>query len=282
MGEWFAAFLKKNGYEVIISDKNKPAAKSLARKKGFRFLEDQTRAVRLAQLVILATPTQVTARLLEQIGPRLSPGTLLVEISSVKEPVRRTIQKLQRQGVAVLSIHPMFGPGAKTLTNKTVITVTIPQRNILARMLLSLLKKRRARIVRSNFDEHDKLASVLLALPHFLNIAMVNTLRSMGANPNRLREIAGTTFNLHFLVAQAIYQEDLSNEASILMDSEHTLNLLRKFAHQSTATLKLIEKGKRNGIVRNLCGGRDFLQKDRLFANAYERFNVAVEASSLG
>lgn len=280
MGAWFATFLNKNGYRVIVYDKNKPAARNLSRKRGFQFISDQSQAVRLAQLVIVATPTQVTQRILGQIEHHISHGTLVVEISSIKEPVRRKLQEMRTRGVPILSIHPMFGPGIKTPAGKTVITASLPVGNAFAKKFLSSLRKAGAKIIHTDFDHHDKLVSMTLALPHFINIAMVNTLRATGTNPNLLRRIAGTTFKLQLLTAQAIYHEDFGNEVSILMDSKQSLKALKRFAQESTVTLNIIKKGDRNGLIRNLHADRNFLQKDKLFASANRRFNAAVEASS--
>jgi prephenate dehydrogenase len=142
------------------------------------------------------------------------------------------------------------------------------------------LEKGGAKIIHTSFDDHDKLVSLILALPHFINIAMVNTLRATGTDPNLLRQIAGTTFKLQLLTAQAIYQEDFGNEVSILMDSKHSLKALERFAQECIATMNIIKKEERNSMIRNLRAHRDFLQKDRLFASATSRFNAAVEASN--
>jgi len=281
MGAWFATFLKKNGYRVVICDKNKSMARNLARTKGFWFAPDPRLAAQLADLVILATPTLVTKDLLKQIEPHISHNTLLVEISSVKEPLRRILQQMRKRCVAILSIHPMFGPGIKTLTEQAILTVLLPRNDAAARKFLSLFRKKGARIIRSDFARHDRLASVALALPHFMNIAMVNTIKSMGVPPNHLREIAGTTSKLQLVIAEAVYHETLGNEASILMDSRHSVNALRTFARESNKALSFIKRGRRGGLLRSLGNGRKFVRKDRMFPSAYSRFNAAVEASSL-
>ena len=72
MGAWFADFLKKKGYRIIISDKNDRHGKNLARQKRFRFIKDSRLAVQPAQLVVLATPTEATKRILLKIEPHLS------------------------------------------------------------------------------------------------------------------------------------------------------------------------------------------------------------------
>lgn len=282
MGAWFANLLKKNGYRIIICDKNKHVAKNLARKKGFVFLEDPRLAVQPAELVLLATPTHATKNLLEEIEPHLSHKSLLVEISSIKEPIIGTLQGMKKRGTAVLSIHPMFGPGTKTLSGKTIITTMLPRGNLTSIKFLSLFRKKGASIIRSNFAQHDKLASITLALPHFMNIAMVNTLKTYRVGTKELREISGTTLRLQLLIAEALYQESFGNEASILMDSKHSLKVLKAFVQQSNRTLSVLSRGSRGNLLHDLKKGRDFLRKDRIFPGVYRRFNAAVEASTLG
>jgi prephenate dehydrogenase len=280
MGAWFADFLMKNGYRVAISDKNSRAARALARRKGFTFIESQEAAMRSAQIIVLATPTQVTKSILEQTPLSSSSEILVVEMSSVKATLIGVLQELHKRGIDVLSIHPMFGPGIRRLKGNVILTASVPAENALARKLLSDFRRHGASVIRSDYDEHEKLLSALLTLPHFLNIAMVNTLRHAGLSVNRLREVAGTTFRLQLLVAEAIFQEDLSNEASILIDSKRSLEILERFTRKSSATLHIIKKRNRSGMIQSLQAGREFLRKDVLFRTAYHRFNAAVDASN--
>src|SRR5208283_1499079 len=106
MGAWFASFLKKNGYEVNVYDRDERAANSLSRKEKLRFVGDLNRAAAEAQLIIFATPTRVTKRLLEQIQVNPRSNASIVEISSVKTPIKSTIVKLRKKGIPILSIHP--------------------------------------------------------------------------------------------------------------------------------------------------------------------------------
>ncbi len=280
MGVWFANFLKRNRYKVIIFDKNNAAARRAAKKHGLRMAANRAQAVESSQLVLLATPTKVTSEILRQIGPLISPDKLVVEISSVKQTVKARVCYMLRKGFAVLSIHPMFGPGASRLTGKTVLTMSETQRSPQARRFISLLKEAGATVISCHFNEHDKLASWLLTLPHFISIAFVNALRSTGAEPNALHEAAGTTFRLQFLTAEAVCQEDLGNELSLLADNERALEILGHFEQHARAIMKTIRNGRREALIRTLHNARRYVQRDRLFASSYGRFNAAAEASS--
>jgi prephenate dehydrogenase len=279
MGAWFADFLRKNGYRIIISDKNDHHGRNFARQKRFRFIKDSRLAVQPAQLVVLATPTDATKRILLKIEPHLSRSCLLIEISSIKEPVRAILQGMKRRGITVLSIHPMFGPGVKNLAGKTIITTLLP-RGKSAAEFLSLFRKKGARIIRSDFEKHDKFVSFTLALPHFINLAFVNALKTSRLNPNELRAVAGTTFKLQLLIAEMVYGESFGNEISILMDSKRSLQTLKAFLRYSNGTLSMLCRGKRGDLLQNFRKGQRYLQKDLIFPGVRGRFNAAVEASS--
>jgi prephenate dehydrogenase len=281
MGGWFANFLKKNRYRVIVYDSNKAAAANLAHKKRFQFAQDQSIAVQSADLILLTTPTQVTRKILSTSKPETVRGKVIVEISSVKAPVRKTIDELRRKGAKVLSIHPMFGPGTRSLRGKTVLVTSRPVGGSVAREFLSLFSENDARLLNVSYEQHDRLISMLLTLPHFLNLALVDTLRTAGADPNQLRVIGGTSFSLQFLTAETIFHEAPSNELSILMDSEYGVDMLRKFAQQTSAILAPLSRERRGEILGKWRSGRKFMERDKAFSSAYRRFNAAVEASAL-
>lgn len=142
MGAWFGTLLKENKYQVVICDSNKLAAKATARKRGFRFTEDQELAIRSSDLVVLATPTRATKIILQQNSRAFSSETLLIEISSVKEPLREILQRLRNRGVPILSIHPMFGSGVKTLRGRTVLATSIPSERNSKKTPLTFQKER--------------------------------------------------------------------------------------------------------------------------------------------
>jgi len=275
MGCWFAKFLKSSGYHVIISDRNRRAGRTCSRRLGTEFADDYLAAAKRSDIVLLATPTNVSNRILKQLGRELKNGTLVVEISSMKDPVRRTISALQENGVPVLSIHPMFGPGTKKLENRSILVVS-RTRHGEAKQLLSILRRQGARMVPCSIDKHDTLASIVIALPHLMSISLIETLRSLRISLNEINMASGTTFKLQSLIAEAIYHEDLANEISILADSRSSV--LQAYYQQVRTILNIIRTNPER-ISDILIAGRRLVEDNRHFADSYERFNAAVQAA---
>jgi prephenate dehydrogenase len=280
MGAWFANFLAANGYKVIICDKNEPAARKLAKRRRFKFISSETRAAELSDIIILAAPTGATKALLRRIVPHTPKTTLLVEISSIKEPVRRAIQSLTKRGVQILSIHPMFGPGAKNLAGKAILVAQEPPQSQFARNLLSIFSKKGAKIIRSNLNDHDQIVATTLALPHMMNFAFIETLKHAGVSFNKIRAIGGTTFRLQLLLAAALCHESPYNEASILADNKCCRSVFATFAQQINQIRNTAQKRPRSELMNRIRNDAAYVRKDPMFRTAYERFTAAVEAPS--
>jgi len=275
MGWWFSKFLKSNGYNVVISDRNIQAGRTRSKEFDIKFATDYLAAARASDIVVLATPTKVSNRILNQLGRELRKGILIVEISSMKAPVRRAISALQKKGFSVLSIHPMFGPGTKKLVNRSILVVSRTH-DSKAEQLLSIFRRLGARMIPCSMDEHDTLATIVITLPHLMSISLIETLRSLRVDMNEINMASGTTFRLHSLVAEAIYQEDHVNEISILADSK--TSVLQAFSEQVRIMLNIIRANPER-LLRILNTGRSFVESDRHFADSYERFNSAVQAA---
>jgi prephenate dehydrogenase len=280
MGGWFADFLAANGYRITLCDKNEPAARKLAKSRGFKFTRDETHAAETSDTIIFATPTHATIPALKKIAPHTTKGALLVEISSVKEPLRPTIQTLTKRGAQILSIHPMFGPGAKSPAGKTILVAQEPTHSPRARKFLSTFRKKGAKIIRSNLNDHDRLVATTLALPHMMNFAFIETLKHAGLSIDRAREIGGTTFRLQLLVAEAQYHESLHNEASILGDNKHCRRVFTTFTQQINQIRNTAQKRPQSDFMNRIRNDAAYVRKDPTFRTTYERFAAAAEAST--
>jgi prephenate dehydrogenase len=280
MGAWFANFLSGNGYQIVVCDKDAAAARSLAKKNGFKFVKNPIQAAQLSEIVLLATPTLATKSLLKKIAAHTARTPLLVEISSIKEPVRKTIRTLTQHGTQIMSIHPMFGPDVRSLTGKSIIVAHEPHDCAPARKLLSILRKRGGKIIRSSPKDHDQLMATTLALSHLMNFAFIETIKQAGLTLDKARDIGGTTFKLQLLIAEALYHESPQNEASILADNKHNRRTFATFVEQIDQVRDIIQRKPTSELLSRLRSDATYVRKSKLFSTAHERFVAAVEASS--
>jgi chorismate mutase/prephenate dehydrogenase len=197
MGAWFAQFLFSQGFAVQIADPKASAA------------DVDVINWRTAQLdhdyIVVATPLGVVNEILLELAAR-QPRGVVIDIASLKSPVQAGLGALRGAGVAVASIHPMFGPDTELLSGRHVIVVDIG--DPAAQQKISVLfKPTMAELVTMQLAEHDHAAAYVLGMTHALNIAFLEVLRQSGESAPRLAQLSSTTFNAQFEVARQVSTE---------------------------------------------------------------------------
>src|ERR1700693_5626299 len=89
IGGSFGLALKKHRFRGRVVGCGRGAVVKRARKKGAieKGATNPLQAVRGSQIILLATPVGAIIELIESLGPRLSPQTLLTDVGSTKVEV---------------------------------------------------------------------------------------------------------------------------------------------------------------------------------------------------
>lgn len=200
MGGWFAKFFKQNGADVRIVDRSAKTPE-IASSLGVDFMHvdilsqhcpsDITEDITDTDVLIISVPIDITCNVIEAVGKRMKDGTLLMDLTSVKrEPVRKMLE-CTKDNVEILSIHPMFGPTAKSIRNQTVIFIEISgRRGKLCDEIENIFERKGARIVFMSADEHDRTMAVIQGLSHFVLLSYGITLQNLNFNVEHAREMS--------------------------------------------------------------------------------------------
>lgn len=200
MGGWFAKFFKQNGADVRIVDRSAKTPE-IASSLGVDFMHvdilsqhcpsDITEDITDTDVLIISVPIDITCNVIEAVGKRMKDGTLLMDLTSVKrEPVRKMLE-CTKDNVEILSIHPMFGPTAKSIRNQTVIFIEISGRwGKLCDEIENIFERKGARIVFMSADEHDRTMAVIQGLSHFVLLSYGITLQNLNFNVEHAREMS--------------------------------------------------------------------------------------------
>jgi chorismate mutase/prephenate dehydrogenase len=250
MGAWFARFLASQGYAVQIAD---PAAAGENSVNDWRDLNIDH------DLVVVATPINVSSAILEALAER-QPKGLVMDIGSLKTPLREGLRKLAENGCRVSSIHPMFGPDTRLLSGRHVIFVDAgsAQATLDAR---AIFESTMAELIDMSLEEHDRLIAYVLGLSHALNLAFFTALAESGELIPRLKELSSTTFDAQLSVASLVANDNpkLYFEIQTLNEYGHTsLNALKLATEK---ILSLVETCDESGFVDLMNAGRDYLKK---------------------
>ena len=177
---------------VLVYDRHADAAGIETRKGVVATLEQ----VCSRDTVVLAVPISAMRDVLMEIRERLSPGTLVVDVCSVKAKPVGWMTELLPDRVQILGTHPMFGPDSAADSLKGGKIVLCRER-IAAEScdrIKSYLESKGLTVIETSPDEHDRQIAVSLALTHFIGRA----LSEFGAGPQKI-DTEGYKRLLHIL-----------------------------------------------------------------------------------
>lgn len=204
MGAWFARHFKEKGVDVILYDIDVEKAKKTAQKIGVgsaaKFEETLDSEVFFICVNISKTPDAV-----REIGQKLKKQQMLVEIASLKSKVAKELKKLDCE---ILSIHPLFGPGARSIVGQNIAVISDSSSINAKEKILPFFEG--ANITDCSIEEHEKAMAMVLSLPFAMNIAFLEMLQESKV-PDGLQ---GTTFLQQLMIADKVAdeEEDLKEE----------------------------------------------------------------------
>jgi prephenate dehydrogenase len=193
---------EKGNYFVIGHDSNRDAADRARKMKAV----DKTpwnliSACENSDLVILAIPFKEVRSTMEALAGEMKPGAMLVDLSTVKKPVRKWAEELLLpRGVGYIGadlIPPASAapePSARAFEHGTMAICTMPDTSDIPLKLLSTLADRMGmKVLFMSEDEHDSLRAATTHLPMLLGASYLNVTAGHEAW-RELRRLAGGEF----------------------------------------------------------------------------------------
>jgi chorismate mutase/prephenate dehydrogenase len=251
MGAWFARFLGSQGYAVQIADPSAPdgAVDWVADWRGLDIDHD---------LIVVATPIKVAADVLTELAER-RPGGLILDIGSLKTPLRAALARLVAAGCRVTSIHPMFGPDTRLLSGRHVVFVElgVPAATAEAR---TLFESTMAEQIEMSLEEHDRLIAYVLGLSHALNLAFFTALAASGELVPRLKRMSSTTFDAQLRVASLVAHDNPHLYFEIQALNEYGYTSLDALKAAADRIQELVRDRDEAGFVALMDSGRKYLE----------------------
>ncbi len=268
MGQWFVKYFAAAGYEVTGYDtENKIVGKDTITS------ESLVGGILKADYVVLCTPTRRTPEIIRLIAKEMKRGTYLIEISSEKSKVVSSLSKMPAK-INPICIHPMFGPGTKTIKGQNIISVPIKD----AKKELTVAKTlfAGANFVTIDAAEHDKKIAVILGLTHLMNLVFANII-SKDEKMNLTEKMSGTTFRVQKTLAESIMTESPELIETIIANPE-----IRRVAEELWKDigrlLTAVQESKTEEVVNYIKECQERLAKHTDVNESYKRMTKMVKA----
>jgi chorismate mutase/prephenate dehydrogenase len=252
MGAWFAHFLSSQGFAIEICDPA-PATTAFPRIPSWRAngLDHD--------LIIVATPMKIAGDVLTELAT-YRPRGVVVDIGSLKSPLRAGLEKLVSAGCKVTSIHPLFGPDTRLLSGRHVVfcDVGVPEATREAR---GLFASTMAEQIEMSLDDHDRLMAYVIGLSHALNLAFFTALAASGELVPRLQRLSSTTFDAQLRVASLVARDNPHLYFDIQTLNDYGANALQALRSATERIERLVETRDEAGFVDLMAAGRRYLEK---------------------
>jgi prephenate dehydrogenase len=189
LGAWTIDHIWRDllGVRVDIADIAAPS--SIADGVGFHHLSyDDGGVTGLPDLgrydvVVVAVPIPAIAQVADLILPQVTPGTLVLDIASVKEQPMEIVEATLAPGVSYIGTHPLFGAAVPSLVGQTVVVCqTACSAPSDVTWLCDLLTARGATTREMTAAEHDSAMAIVQVLTHFTTLTVAFTLEHAGAD----------------------------------------------------------------------------------------------------
>ncbi len=255
MGRWFTNFFQNQGHKVSICDvrDNGP--------KGIPYYRNLRTALKDKSCVLISTPLKIVPEVIEEIV-RLKYQGIVFDIASVKAHLIPAVKLAIDNKIKITSIHPMFGPSCRTLTDK-IICLCSCGCIVADKKVLSFFRDTASTLINLSFDEHDRLVAYVLGLSHFINILFIKTLVDSGYNYEDFQKIASTTFGLQLRTAVTVIRENPALYYEIQSLNPYQLELFSNLQEKIDILINAINNGDKRVFQKIFQEGCEWIDYDK-------------------
>ena len=216
MGVWFSRFFLSCGFNVSIYDVNIKAARSLQEKLSLKVYEDVGKAVEDNNLIFTSVPIEAIKDVFTSISNYIHDDHVVIDISSVKVYSVKLMHEYVKKGFKI-GIHPMFGPGARTINGKTIIFTPISLEDFKPSWdLAKIFVDKGAKAVFMTPEEHDRYMSIILTFPFIIGTSIMDVVSNFNFDDEVINEVSSPSFKLLYTICKAIISNDPKLYTSII------------------------------------------------------------------
>jgi len=277
MGSWFAAFLHRQGHELILIGRRREPVERLAGGMD-RCVVGEYADVGVADLVVISVPLDAVEGVIRELGPCVRESQPVIDLSSLKTAPQRAAAEHMNQA-CFLGVHPMFGSGADGWAGHNVIlTPAREDAAVLAEKVKRYLEPHGAHVVTMDPQAHDEVMAVVLGLPALVVAVVARTALASGQFA-LAREVSGTSLEVLVSLTESMLCEGSELYGTLLAGLPTAPGVAAGLQESAEHFARLVNEGSRTTLIDEFASlGRELEQLDHRAVNAYARMYAMLEA----
>lgn len=248
LGRWIANFLAQKGLDVTITGRNITEGELVSKKIGTGYTNNNAMAAETSDVVIISVPIQTTPKIIEELAPIMKPGSLLMDVTSVKEESSKLMEKYAAESVEVVPTHPMFGPRIRSLDGQVVVLTPSTDGSWYSKVY-EFLENENTRIIVTTPEIHDRMMSIVQGLTHFAYVSIAATIERLDIDIKESRKFASPIYNLMLDTIARITAQNPYLVYSIQTSNKYIKESHETFNETFNELKNMIAEGDEEGFV---------------------------------
>ena len=177
LGKTLVYYLRDE-FDVYITGRDHKKGKSVADSLNVNYIESNTDLANISDILIISVPIHHTSNVIREVAPFMKPGSLMMDVTSVKEEPSKTMEEVLPDHVEYIPTHPIFGPRTTELDNQ-VIVLTATKKGEWYDKVYNYFNDQHMRIIETTAQKHDYMMSIVQVLTHFSFISTASAIEKL-------------------------------------------------------------------------------------------------------
>lgn len=201
-----------------------------------------------SDLVIIAVPIAATVDVVRQVAPHVRPGSVLVDVTSIKGPPLAAMLEAAPEGVDVVGTHPMFGPhGVDFDRQKVVLCRGRGEKGFV--QVKKLFEAFGAETIEATAEEHDAQMALIQVLVHEKTMVLGSVLERLKADLGRSLQFASPIYRTELAMIGRMFSQRGELYADILTVNPEAPRLSHVFEQEAAHFARAVAMGDRDAVV---------------------------------
>ncbi len=196
----------RDEFDVYISGRDHEKGKKVADEFNVSYIASNADLANISDILVISVPIQHTADVIREVAPFMKEGSVMIDVTSVKEEPSKTMAEVLPETVEYIPTHPIFGPRTTRLDNQ-VIVLTADRKGKWYDKVYKYLESKNMRIIETTAEKHDFMMSIVQVLTHFSFISTASAIEKLKVDLTETEDYESPIYNLMIdLIARIVSQ----------------------------------------------------------------------------
>lgn len=197
----------RDEFDVFITGTDHNKGNAVASELNAKYIESNTELAKISDILVIAVPINYTPSVIREVAPFMKDGSLMVDVTSIKEEPSRVMGEVLPDSVEYIPTHPIFGPRTMELDNQ-IIVLTPDTKGKWYGRVWRYLSGKNMRIIETTAEKHDFMMSIVQVLTHFSFISTASAIEKLKVDLGETEDYESPIYNLMIDVIARIVSQN--------------------------------------------------------------------------